>query len=54
MERLKLHFMIAVLKLLSEICWRIDGYGNPLVHSKAYNYAEDVGHDLQEEMNKLL
>jgi hypothetical protein len=54
MERLKLHFMIAVLKLLLKICWRIDGYGSPLVNSKDYNYAEDITKDLQEEMNKLI
>jgi len=54
MERLKLHFMIAVIKLLMAICWKIDGYDDSLIRSGEYKYANDVTGDLQNEINKLL
>jgi hypothetical protein len=47
MERLKLHFMIAVLQLLLGLNWQYK-------YSDQHIYAEDVLEDLKKEMNKLI
>ena len=52
MERLKLHFMIAVLDLLMDIYSKT--YENSNFLSKEMKYAIDVKNDLHKEMNKLL